>query len=50
MVVDGITNRYECLMYGGEWLNPDFHFDTTLDAMLTLVSIQSTEGWVDTMW
>lgn len=37
-------------MYGGEWVNPDFMFDTTMSSMLTLVSTQSTEGWVDTMW
>jgi len=31
-------------------VNPDFHFDTTPDAMLTLLSIQTTEGWIDVMW
>ncbi len=40
----------DCLNYGGEWVNPDFHFDTTADAMLTLLSIQTTEGWIDVMW
>jgi hypothetical protein len=24
MVRDGILSRYDCLMYGGEWVNPDF--------------------------
>jgi hypothetical protein len=24
MIKNGIINRYDCLMYGGEWLNPDF--------------------------
>lgn len=46
----GITNRYECLLYGGEWVNPDFEFDNCITSMITLLSIQSTEGWVDTMW
>ena len=50
MAVNGITTRYECLLFGGEWVNPDFMYDNTLRSMLTLVSIQSTEGWVDTMW
>ena len=50
MLKYGITTRYECLLFGGEWVNPDFQYDTTLGSMLTLVSTQSTEGWVDTMW
>jgi hypothetical protein len=50
MMKYGIKNRYDCLMFGGEWVNPDFQFDTTMESMLTLLSIQSTEGWVDTMW
>lgn len=24
IIRDGIVNRYDCLMYGGEWVNPDF--------------------------
>jgi hypothetical protein len=50
IIRDGINNRFDCLMYGGEWVNPDFQFDTAFGSMLTLISIQSTEGWVDTMW
>jgi voltage-dependent calcium channel R type alpha-1E len=45
-----IKTMHECFDYGGEWVNPDFHFDTTPDAMLTLLSIQTTEGWIDVMW
>lgn len=47
---DLINTMQDCLNYGGEWVNPDFHFDTTPDAMLTLLSIQTTEGWIDVMW
>ena len=46
----GITNRYECLMFGGEWVNKDFNYDNLVQAMLSLISTQSTEGWVDNMW
>ena len=45
-----ITNKFECLNYGGEWHNPDLNFDTTFDSFITLFTIQSTEGWVDAMW
>lgn len=24
MIKNGIVNRYDCLLYGGEWVNPDF--------------------------
>lgn len=50
IIKNGIKTRYDCLMYGGEWVNPDFQFDNTAASLLTLLSIQSTEGWVDTMW
>jgi hypothetical protein len=35
---------------GGEWINQDHNFDTINNSMLTLVAIQSTEGWIDVMW
>lgn len=41
---------WDCLYYGGEWITPDFNFDTTVDSMLTLLSIQSTEGWIGVMF
>jgi hypothetical protein len=45
-----IVTRFDCLNYGGEWYQPDLHFDTTLQSMLTLFTIQSTEGWIGVMW
>lgn len=30
---------FDCYNYGGEWVTPDFNFDTTVDSMLTLMSI-----------
>jgi voltage-dependent calcium channel T type alpha-1G len=50
MMKNGIITRYDCLSYGGEWVNPDFEFDNCMTSMLSLLGIQSTEGWVDTMW
>lgn len=34
----GITNRYECLMFGGEWVNKDFNYDNLPQSMLSLIS------------
>ena len=34
-----IKTKWDCLNYGGEWINPDLHFDTTLDSMLTILTI-----------
>ena len=28
-----------------EWLQPDFHFDDVLNAMLTLFTVSTFEGW-----
>jgi hypothetical protein len=47
---DLITTKWDCLNYGGEWINPDLNFDTTLQSVLTLMTIQTTEGWIGVMW
>ena len=36
--------------YGGEWINPDLNFDTMKESVITLFTVQSTEGWIDVMW
>ena len=41
---------WDCYNYGGEWVQPDLNFDNTLNSLLTLVTIQTTEGWIDVMW
>lgn len=45
-----IKSMWDCINYGGEWVNSDFNYDTTLRSLLTLFCLQSTEGWVDGMW
>ena len=41
---------WDCINYGGEWVEPDLNFDTTFHSLITLVTIQTTEGWTDVMW
>ena len=41
---------WDCYSYGGEWTTPRLHFDTTLDSMLTLLTIQTTEGWTGVLF
>ena len=48
--VTNINNMWECINYGGEWVTPELNFDTTMTSMLTLITIQTTEGWIDVMW
>lgn len=46
-----INTKWDCVNYGGEWVNADFNFDNVLQSMLVLTSIQSKEGWFDpVMW
>jgi len=47
---DLIITKWDCYNFGGEWTNPDLHFDNTIYSMLTLITIQTTEGWIDVMW
>jgi len=48
--LDVIRTNLDCLNYGGEWINPDLNFDTTMQSVLTLATIQTTEGWISVMW
>ena len=48
--MQNIETMWDCLNYGGEWTQPDLNFDTTANSLLTLVTIQTTEGWIDVLW
>lgn len=45
-----IVNQWDCLNLGGEWVKPALNFDDTMRSMLALLTIQSTEGWIDVMF
>ena len=45
-----ISNKWECIDYGGVWVNQDANFDNVFNSMLTLFKMSTTEGWVGTMW
>ena len=42
--------KSNCTALGGEWKNADQNFDNTFAAMLTLIQMSTTEGWVDVMY
>ena len=45
-----IETKWDCLNYGGEWFTPDLNYDSIGESFTTLFVLQSTEGWIDTMW
>jgi hypothetical protein len=45
-----INNKWDCINFGGEWMQRDFNFDDFWSSFLTLVSIQTLESWVPIMW
>lgn len=45
-----ITTKWDCLDYGGEWVNPEDNFDDVVTAMVTMFGMMTTEGWLDVMW
>ena len=47
---DRIQNRFECLDYGGEWVNQDQNFDHIGSSLITLFNVMTTEGWIGVMW
>lgn len=42
-----IIDKYDCLDYGGNWVNADYNFDNVLKAINALFVISTTEGWLD---
>lgn len=47
---DHVSNKFECIDYGGEWVNSDQNFDNVGRAMITIFNCMTTEGWIDVMW
>ena len=45
-----VDTKYDCLNYGGEWLNPDMHYDDTMSSMIVLFILLTKEGWIDMLW
>jgi hypothetical protein len=45
-----IKNRYDCLDYGGEWVNADQNFDDIGRSLITMFAVMTTEGWIGVMW
>ena len=46
---DIVIIKYDCLNYGGDWINADQNFDNVAQAMSTLFQMATTEGWLDVM-
>ena len=44
-----VATKWQCLNYGGEWINATLNFDDTLRGMLTLFIFSTREGWVGLM-
>ena len=37
--IGNIHTMWDCINYGGEWTKPDLNYDTTIDSLLTLMTI-----------
>lgn len=47
---DKIITKWDCLDYGGDWINQILNFDNVLNSMASLFVLSSTEGWGDIMY
>jgi len=45
-----IKDKFDCLDFGGEWINEDQNFDNVVSSMVTLFNVMTTEGWIGVMW
>lgn len=48
--IDKIDTKQDCLDQGGRWVNKNEHFDNTMNAMMTLFDMMTTEGWTQVMY
>ena len=49
-LASNISDKWNCIDYGGVWINQDANFDSVFQSMVTLFEMSTTEGWVGTMW
>ena len=45
-----IKTKWDCLDFGGDWVNLEDNFDNVFNAMVTMFGMMSTEGWLEVMW
>ena len=45
-----IRTKWDCLNYGGEWINSDFNYDKIGRSFVTLTSLQGNEGWINVLY
>jgi hypothetical protein len=45
-----IKDKFDCMDYGGDWVNEDQNFDHVGRAIVTLFNVMTTEGWIGVMW
>ena len=45
-----IKSEFDCYDYGGSWVSYEARFDNIGEAMLTMFTMMTTEGWTDIMW
>jgi hypothetical protein len=41
-----VNDYWDCLDYGGEWVNSRYNFDNILQGLMTQFAIMCTEGWL----
>lgn len=45
-----IQTKWDCLDYGGDWVNADQNFDQIFKSMALLFQLSTCEGWVELMF
>ena len=45
-----VKSEWDCYNYGGEWVQLAANFDNVFQAMMTMFTMMTTEGWALVMW
>lgn len=46
---NNIITKFDCINYGGTWVNADVNFDSIFESASALFIMSTNEGWVDFM-
>jgi Ion transport protein len=44
-----VNDKWDCMTFGGDWLNKTYNFDNILNALVTLFVMSTTNGWSEIM-
>ena len=49
LLEDKIVTKWDCIDYGGDWVNQDLNYDDLQNSIMTTSVLVTAEGWRDVL-